>query len=60
MDLGLFSSCPGLGDLLPVYRAGGDADMFVQTDQHSAIVSNGMPSMCRGCEGIGQNYLEIG
>lgn len=27
MDRGLFSSCPGLGDLLPVYRPGGDFDI---------------------------------
>ena len=39
MDLGLFSSCLGLGDLLPVYRPGGDrdADMLRQAGQSDRL-----------------------
>ena len=32
MDLGLFSSCRGLGDLLPVYRGAGDREVDMVCD----------------------------
>ena len=57
MDLGLFSSCRGLGDLLPVYRAGGDreSDMLCEAAQSKSCKDrldcpNDSMSMLLGCE----------